>query len=101
GDEQEYCSSSEEPDDLAVDEGWDEGDATDEEDWAQIGAAALRARSFPNNGGGLFDHHHRPPVPSRQDHGGPSLSALAKSVPVGLPIQHNGFSLPDGIGSDL
>lgn len=45
----EYCSSSA-PDDLP-DEEWDEGDVTDEEDWAQIGADALRARSM--NGGGF------------------------------------------------
>ncbi|KAJ5183438.1 hypothetical protein N7492_001054 [Penicillium capsulatum] len=46
----EPCSSSEAPDDLPDGE-WDEGDVTDEEDWAQIGADALRARSL--NGGGL------------------------------------------------
>jgi hypothetical protein len=46
----EYCSSSEAPDDLEADE-WDEGDVTDEEDWAQIGADALRARSLNNTGG--------------------------------------------------
>lgn len=44
----EYCSSSA-PDELQ-DEEWDEGDVTDEEDWAQIGADALRARSM-NDGG--------------------------------------------------
>lgn len=51
GDGGEYCSSSEAPDDLQDDE-WDEGDVTDEEDWAQIGADALRARSL-NAGGGF------------------------------------------------
>ncbi|OQD75096.1 hypothetical protein PENDEC_c008G02574 [Penicillium decumbens] len=50
GDDREYCSSSEAPDDLQDDE-WDEGDVTDEEDWAQIGADALRARSLNNTGG--------------------------------------------------
>lgn len=49
-DDREYCSSSEAPDDLQDDE-WDEGDVTDEEDWAQIGADALRARSLNNTGG--------------------------------------------------
>jgi hypothetical protein len=33
---------------------WDEGDVTDEEDWAQIGADALRARSL--NTGGMFNN---------------------------------------------
>lgn len=50
GDGGEYCSSSEAPDDLQDDE-WDEGDVTDEEDWAQIGADALRARSLNASGG--------------------------------------------------
>lgn len=46
----EYCSSSEAPDDLQEND-WNEGDVTDEEDWAQIGADALRARSLNNTGG--------------------------------------------------
>ncbi|KAJ5468399.1 hypothetical protein N7475_006151 [Penicillium sp. IBT 31633x] len=49
GDDGEYASSSEAPDEIQENE-WDEGDATDEEDWAQIGADALRARSMNNNG---------------------------------------------------
>jgi hypothetical protein len=49
-DDREYCSSSEAPDDLQDDE-WNEGDVTDEEDWAQIGADALRARSMNGSGG--------------------------------------------------
>lgn len=91
GDEREYCSSSEAPDDA---EDWDEGDVTDEEDWAQIGADALRARSF-NSGGGIV--HNNIAVPSRQPL---QLSALAKSVPGRLPIQHIGFTLPEGMGGD-
>ncbi|KAJ5477390.1 hypothetical protein N7539_007534 [Penicillium diatomitis] len=47
-----YCSSSEAPDEDVPEDQWDEGDVTDEEDWAQIGAEALRARSM--NGGGGF-----------------------------------------------
>jgi hypothetical protein len=43
--EEEYASSSEAPDEIAENE-WDEGDETDAEDWAQIGADALRARSM-------------------------------------------------------
>ncbi|KAJ9224591.1 hypothetical protein DTO169E5_1662 [Paecilomyces variotii] len=97
GDGREYCSSSEAPDDA---EDWDEGDVTDEEDWAQIGADALRARSF-NSGGGIV--HNNIAIPSRQplQHaGGPVSSALAKSVPGRLPIQHIGFTLPEGLGGD-
>ena len=48
-DGREYCSSSEVPDDLPDEEL--EGDDTDEEDWAQIGADALRARSLNGSGG--------------------------------------------------
>ncbi|KAJ5678885.1 hypothetical protein N7462_007129 [Penicillium macrosclerotiorum] len=49
-DGREYCSSSEAPDDLQEME-WNEGDVTDEEDWAHIGADALRARSLTGGGG--------------------------------------------------
>ncbi|KAJ9315789.1 hypothetical protein DTO271D3_4045 [Paecilomyces variotii] len=97
GDGREYCSSSEAPDDA---EDWDEGDVTDEEDWAHIGADALRARSF-NSGGGIV--HNNIAIPSRQPlqrAGGPVSSALAKSVPGRLPIQHIGFTLPEGLGGD-
>ncbi|KAJ5551590.1 Sin3 binding protein [Penicillium sp. DV-2018c] len=55
GDDGEYCSSSEAPDEIQ-DHEWDEGDATDEEDWAQIGADALRARSMNNNGSFINNH---------------------------------------------
>lgn len=98
GDAREYCSSSEAPD--GQDEDWDEGDVTDEEDWAQIGADALRARSF-NSGGGIVHNHFA--ISSRQSQrtgGGPISSALAMSVPGRLPIQHIGFTLPEGLGGD-
>ena len=83
----EYCSSSEAPDDEIADDAWGEEDVTDEEDWAQIGADALRARSL--NGGGFVD-------PKRQNMrgGGPASSNLAKSVPHNVPIQQLGFNLP-------
>ena len=46
-DEDGYVSSvAPEPLDVDI----DDGDATDEEDWASIGAAALRARSLPKQG---------------------------------------------------
>ncbi|KAJ5163428.1 Sin3 binding protein [Penicillium coprophilum] len=55
GDDGEYCSSSEAPDEIQENE-WVEGDDTDEEDWAQIGADALRARSMNNNGNFINSH---------------------------------------------
>ncbi|KAI2745419.1 hypothetical protein DTO013E5_1531 [Penicillium roqueforti] len=55
GDDGEYCSSSEAPDEMQETE-WVEGDDTDEEDWAQIGADALRARSMNNNGSFINGH---------------------------------------------
>ncbi|KAL9616815.1 MAG: hypothetical protein Q9160_008338 [Pyrenula sp. 1 TL-2023] len=54
-DDRESCTSSEAPDEAMLDDL--EGDVTEEEDWASIGAAALRARSFPSNpasGGGTL-----------------------------------------------
>ncbi|PLB46763.1 hypothetical protein P170DRAFT_221617 [Aspergillus steynii IBT 23096] len=96
GDEREYCSSSEAPDDEIPDGDWGEEDVTDEEDWAQIGAAALRARSL--NGGGGFVHGKHPPPQLRG--GGPASSSLAKSAPQKIPIQQLGFSLPDGVVND-
>ncbi|KAE8349364.1 putative Sin3 binding protein-domain-containing protein [Aspergillus coremiiformis] len=96
GNENEYCSSSEAPEDEIQDEDWGEEDVTDEEDWAQIGAAALRARSL-NGGGGFVNGHH----PSHQLRGGgPAASSLAKSAPRKPPIQQLGFSLPDGMVGD-
>lgn len=96
GEDHDYCSSSEAPDDAAVpDDEWDD-DVTDEEDWANIGADALRARSL--NGGGIVNTNHlavysnqkqqNPPLSG----GGPASSTLAKSVPGGIPYQQLGFS---------
>ncbi|KAJ5084622.1 hypothetical protein NUU61_009201 [Penicillium alfredii] len=81
GDGREYCSSSEAPDEMQ-DEEFDEGDVTDEEDWKQIGADALRARSL--NGGGGFVRNHvaaraKPQPPGLVGNGPPS--AMAKSAP--------------------
>jgi hypothetical protein len=76
------CSSSEAPDDGPILED-DLGDITDEEDWASIGAAALRAGSFPSGGGGRIysvgSHTSRYPK-----YGGsyPVRRALATSMPV-------------------
>ncbi|GFF30844.1 hypothetical protein IFM58399_02700 [Aspergillus lentulus] len=91
GDDHEYCSSSEAPDEEIPDEDWGEEDVTDEEDWAQIGAAALRARSL--NGEGGFINGNAPLLRG----GGPAPSSLAKSAPRHIPIQQLGFSVPDGM----
>ncbi|KAL4778579.1 putative Sin3 binding protein-domain-containing protein [Aspergillus varians] len=91
GIDRDYCSSSSAPDDEIQDEDWGEEDVTDEEDWAQIGAAELRSRSM-NGGGGFVNGRCHPP----QLHGGgPASSSLAKSAPRGVTIQQLGFSLPD------
>jgi len=82
--EDDSCSASEPPDDSRMlDAGLD--DVTDEEDWASIGAAALRAGSFPKSAGrirpgGLFPPHLDPK--SRGRGGGPPSSMLAKSMPM-------------------
>jgi hypothetical protein len=86
-DEDHSCSSSEAaPEDEVMDED-DPDDITDDEDWAAVGAAALRAASYsasgprgnflsPNNAGGSYSG------------GGPSLNLMAKSVPL-RPSQPN------------
>ncbi|KAI4204150.1 MAG: hypothetical protein LQ350_001341 [Teloschistes chrysophthalmus] len=64
----------------------DIGDATDEEDWASIGAAALRQASFPLTGGSrIFNNNLYPPCPEPKSRGrgaGRSRQVLAKSVPI-------------------
>ncbi|KAI4098235.1 MAG: hypothetical protein L6R37_006605 [Teloschistes peruensis] len=64
----------------------DIGDATDEEDWASIGAAALRQASFPLTGGSrIFNNSLYPPRPEPKSRGrgtGRSRQVLAKSVPI-------------------
>ena len=64
----------------------DIGDVTDEEDWASIGAAALRQASFPLTGGSrIFNNSLYPPRPDPKSRGrrsGQSRSVLAKSVPI-------------------
>ncbi|KAI4177085.1 MAG: hypothetical protein LQ343_000567 [Gyalolechia ehrenbergii] len=66
------------PDDL--------GDVTDEEDWASIGAAALRQASFPLTGGSrIFNNTLYPPRPDPKSRGrgaGLSRSVMARSVPI-------------------
>ncbi|KAJ5774341.1 hypothetical protein N7457_009237 [Penicillium paradoxum] len=72
----EYCSSSEAPDEMQENE-WDEGDVTDEEDWAQIGADALRARSMNNNGSLIKGHVAARAKPQPSGIFPPTLPSLA------------------------
>lgn len=99
GDTHSYCSSmSDGADEVIPDDQWSDQDATDEEDWAQIGADALRARSL--NGGGLIGpnnnnhnngYHHRA--------GGPASTTLAKTAPPPPPQQQSSnYSFPDYVG---
>lgn len=81
-----YASSEPEP----IDEDMGEGDVTDEEDWASIGAEALRARSLPKSprlptGGGriyqpIASYSIAPSYRSRTP--GMAQSAPVKHVPV-------------------
>jgi hypothetical protein len=76
----ESCSSSEAPPDDEI-MGDDPDDITDDEDWAAVGAAALRAASYSAAGPGrnfLTSRYNG----GAHGGGGPSLSALAKSVPL-------------------
>ncbi|MCJ1469656.1 DNA-binding proteins Bright/BRCAA1/RBP1 and proteins containing BRIGHT domain [Pseudocyphellaria aurata] len=85
-DGQDSCSSPEPPDDSPILD-YDADDVTDEEDWASIGAVALRQGSFPraSAGGRVRSSHpyarHVDPK-ARGRGGGPPLSMLAKSVPM-------------------
>ena len=98
GDPHDDCSS-EAPEEDIQDEDWGEDDITDEEDWAHIGAAALRARSL-NGGGGFVGSHAAQKPPYQLRGGGPASSTLAKSAPRGPPIEQTGFSLPEGAVND-
>ncbi|RFU34766.1 hypothetical protein B7463_g1511, partial [Scytalidium lignicola] len=83
------CSSSEAPpEDEIMDD--DPDDITDDEDWAAVGAAALRAASYSVSGPGHNFLTSR--VYTGRTHltaGGPSVSALAKSA----PMQPNNLNL--------
>ena len=84
-DDGESCSSSEPPDDIPMQPD-DLGDITDEEDWASIGAAALRQASFPLTGGSrIFNNNLYPSRPDPRSWGRgvrPPTSKLGKSVPI-------------------
>ena len=84
-------SSSEAPDDgpMADD---DLGDVTEEEDWASIGAAALRAGSFPSGGGGKIYTASSHASRYRKSGGrGPVRRALATSMPTQTGIRPLGI----------
>ena len=85
-----YCSSEASDPDELMDGDWGDADLTDEEDWAQIGAAALRARSFPHASD--KNVHWR----NQGSGGGPSYATLTKSVPGQVPIQPEFSSLQHG-----
>jgi len=85
------CSSSEAPPDDEI-MGDDPDDVTDDEDWAAVGAAALRAASYSASGPGRNFLAPRVYTGGAYGGGGPSLSALAKSVPM-RPSQPNNFDL--------
>lgn len=94
----DYCSDSDMPEDAMPEDELDEGDVTDEEDWAGIGADALRAQSL--NGGGIVNTTNYS-VHAKSQRQGPAPATLAKSVPGRITIQQLGFSLPDGVGGDV
>lgn len=88
----ESCSSSEASDEDEVMED-DPDDVTDDEDWAALGAAALRSASYTASG----PNSRLYPGGTRSG-GGPSLNAMAKSVPLrpAFPSdqqQHNNLHL--------
>lgn len=101
GDEDGYVSSvAPEP----FDQDLGDGEVTDEEDWASIGAAALRARSLPNNGrtvsgpGRLYQPiatysykpRQRSKTPAEMAHTAPTNPALLNTL--------NTFSFPNNAG---
>lgn len=105
GNEDGYSSSSEAPEPL-MDEDLGEGDVTDEEDWASMGAAALRARSLPSSGrvpsggGHLYQPIANYSTTSRNCSRTSGTPAFASSVPKKATLVHNhlGYTLPAGVG---
>ena len=92
----EFCTSSEAPDEPAVP--YDDLDEmTDEEDWASIGAAALRQGSFPlkSGGGRIYPQYFPSTTREHSTNRGGGLAAsskMAKSVP--MPRVHRGSVPP-------
>jgi hypothetical protein len=94
------CSSSEAPpeDELMGD---DPEDITDDEDWAAVGAAALRQASYSASGPGrnfLSTHVY---TGGSRGISGPSFSTLGKSMPLSNHQVHNKFDFSAfGLASD-
>ena len=93
------CSSSEAEDSPILED--DLGEVTDEEDWASIGAAALRAGSFPSGGDGKIYSVSSHPSRHKKSYGlgAPVRRALATSVPLSksqaYPGSHRRPSQPE------
>lgn len=87
-DEDSSCSSSDPPDGPPVLED-DVDDVTDEEDWASIGAAALRQGSLPRAENSRITIKRSYPTyldpKAKRRIGGPPISMLAKSAPMSRP----------------
>lgn len=87
------CSSSSPLNTRQIPE-YDPGDVTDEEDWASIGAAALRQGSYPLSGGLIPTNHQRhaqrvnPKSRGRGAAGRPP-GTMAKSMPSTNTIMYN------------
>ena len=81
------CSSSEAApeDEVMADD--DPDDVTDDEDWAAVGAAALRAASYSASGPGRNFSNNGIHTGGSHGGGGPSLSTMAKSVPLPISLQ--------------
>ena len=87
------CSSSSPPDARQIPD-YDLGDVTDEEDWASIGAAALRQGSYPLSGGLIPANHQRyaqrlDPKSRGRGAAGRPPATTAKSVPTTNRIMYN------------
>jgi hypothetical protein len=98
GNDDGYVSSVAE---MPLDEDLGDGDVTDEEDWGSLGAAALRARSLPNNGRTISGRLYQPIATysyhPRQRSKTPA--DVARTMPT-QPMQikpNNNFSIPAGV----
>lgn len=87
----ESCSSSSGPGEDE-DMGDNPEDITDDEDWAAVGAAALRAASYSASGlGGPKFLSSLVYTAGSRGGGGPSLNALAKSMPMQQPSRQPNY----------
>lgn len=104
-DEESYPSSEEleMPKDIRImnDVDLGEGDDTDAEDWAGMGAAALKARSFgsrSHSGGGLFNFRPKPHSRSSFRRIGRRTSSTSSAIAKSVPAAHTKFSFSGGVG---